>query len=59
MKEWRIALLFCQAKGDTAGSCFLKTVCPNPGGFGEEFYSNDSRVRFLMRIRVCAGPAFL
>ena len=20
-----------------------KTVCPNPGGFGEEFYSNGSR----------------
>ena len=22
----------------------LKTVCPNPGGFDEEFYSNSSRV---------------
>ena len=37
----------------------LKTVCPNLGGFGEEFYSNDSRVGLLIRIRVCAGPAFL
>ena len=34
-----------------------KTVCPNPGGFGEEFYSNGSRVGLLIRIRVCAGPA--
>ena len=29
------------------------------GGFGEEFYSNGSRARLLIRIRVCAGPAFL
>ena len=37
----------------------LKTVCPNPGGFGEEVYNNGSRVGLLLRIRVCAGPAFL
>ena len=35
----------------------LKTVCPNLEGFGEEFYSNGSRVGLLIRIRVCAGPA--
>ena len=34
-------------------------LCPNPGGFGEEFYSNGSRVKLLGRSRVCAGPAFL
>ena len=28
-------------------------------GFGEEFYSNSSRVGLLIRIRVCVGPAFL
>ena len=35
----------------------LKTACPNPGGFGEEFYISGSRVELL--IRVCAGPALL
>ena len=34
----------------------LRTVCPNPRGFGEEFYRNGSRVELLIRIRVCAGP---
>ena len=37
----------------------LKTVCPHREGYGEEFYSNGSRVGLLIRIRVCAGPAFL
>ena len=37
----------------------LKTVCPNPGRFGEGFYSNGSRAGLLIRIRVCAGPALL
>ena len=37
----------------------LKTVCPNPGGFGVEFYRSSSRVELLIRIRVCAGPAVL
>ena len=32
-----------------------KTVCPRLGGFGEEFYSNGSRVGLLIRIRVCMG----
>ena len=36
-----------------------KIVCSNPGGFGEEVYSSGSRVGFLIRIRVCAGPALL
>ena len=37
----------------------LKTLCPSPGGFGEEFYSSGSRVGLLIRIRVCEGPALL
>ena len=37
----------------------LKTVCPNPGRFGEELYSNGSRVGLLMSIMVCTGPALL
>ena len=37
----------------------LKTVCPNPEGFGEEFYSNGSRAGLLIRIRVCAVSALL
>ena len=31
----------------------LKIVCPNPGGFGEELYSNTSRVRMLIRLGSC------
>ena len=40
-----ITLLLCQAKGDTAAHV-LKTMCPNLGGFGEEFYSSGSRRGF-------------
>ena len=46
-------------KGGHSGLVPLKTVCPNLGGFGEEFYSNGSRAGLLIRIRVCAGPALL
>ena len=27
-----------------------KTMCPNPGEFGEEFYGNGSRVGLLIRL---------
>ena len=37
----------------------LKTVCPKPGGFDEEFYNNSSRVGLLIRVKVCVGPALL
>ena len=43
-------------KGGCSGLVPLKTVCPNPGGFGEEFYSDGSRVGLLISIRVCEGP---
>ena len=36
-----------------------KTVFPNPGGPGEEFYSNGSRAGLPMRIRMCAKSVFL
>ena len=36
-----------------------KLCVPTQGGFGEEFYSSGSRAGLLIRIRVCAGPAFL
>ena len=32
-----------------------KIVCPNPGGFGEEFYSNSSKVGFLIRLGCVQG----
>ena len=32
-----------------------KLCAPSQGGFGEEFYSNGSRVGLLMRIRVVYG----
>ena len=41
-------------RGGHSGLMPLKTVYPNLGGYGEEFYSNGSRVGLLIRIRVCA-----
>ena len=46
-------------KGGHSGAVPLKTLCPSSGGFGEGFYRNGSRAGLLVRIRVCAGPAFL
>ena len=37
-----------------ADLCF-STLCPNPEGLGEEFYSKGSRMGLPIRIRVCAG----
>ena len=34
-----MALLFCQAKGNTAGSYLKKTACHNPKGFDKGFYN--------------------
>ena len=48
--EIAIALLLCWAKGARVGSCPPKTVCPNMGGFGEEFYNNGSRAELLIRL---------
>ena len=42
VKEKRIALLFCQAKGATAGECPQDCVSQLGGG-SEEFYSNGSK----------------
>ena len=53
------SLIALPGKKGHRGLVPLKTVCSNPGGFGEEFYSNGSRVGLLIRIRVCAGPALL
>ena len=36
-----------------------KSVFWNPGGFGEDFYSNGSRMRVLKRIGLCKEPEFL
>ena len=38
------AVLLCQKKEDAVDSCALRSVYPNPGGFDEEFYNNDSKV---------------
>ena len=35
-------------------SCPRK-LCPNPGGFDEEFYSNSSRVGLLIRLGCVQG----
>ena len=34
------------------------TMCPNLGGFDEEFYSNDSRVGLLLRLGCVQGLHF-
>ena len=34
-------------KGRRKRLLLLKTMCPNPGEFGEEFYDSDSRVGLL------------
>ena len=55
VKQKRIVLLLCQAKGDTVGSCPLNCVV----GLAEEFNTNSSRAELLIGVRVCAGPALL
>ena len=35
-------------RGGHSGFMSLKTMCPNPGGLGEEFYSSGSREGWLM-----------
>ena len=42
-------------KGLHSGLVPPKIVCPNPGGFGEEFYSNSSRVGLLTRLGCVPG----
>ena len=42
-------------KGGHSGLVTLKTVCPNLGGFGEEFYSNGSRAGLLIRLGCVQG----
>ena len=45
--------------GDTEGSCSLKMMCPNPGGFDEELYSNGSRVGLLKRLVCVQGCVYV
>ena len=51
-KDSFIALL---GKGRRSGLLPSKTVCPNPGGFVEEFYSSSSRAELLIRLRYVQG----
>ena len=44
MKKKRIALLLCQEKGVTVGSC-PENFVSRPGGDNGEFYSNGSERR--------------
>ena len=37
----------------------FNTLCSNPGGFGEQSYSDGSRTQMLIRIRAYAGSALL
>ena len=46
-------------KGGHSGLLPSKTVCPGPGGFDEEFYSNSSRMRSLTRLGCVQGLHFL
>ena len=40
-------IIVLPGKGGHSGLMPLKTLCPNQGEFGEEFYSNGSRVGLL------------
>ena len=42
-------------KGGHNGLLPLKTMCPNPGEFGEEFYGNGSRAGLLTRLGCVQG----
>ena len=42
-------------KGGHSGPLLLKTMCPNLGELGEEFYSNGSRVELLIRLGCVQG----
>ena len=42
-------------KGGHSGPLPSKTVCPNLGGFGEEFYSIGSRAGLLIRLGCVQG----
>ena len=42
-------------KGGHSGLLPLKTMCPNPGGFNEECYSNSTRMELLIRFRCVQG----
>ena len=46
-------------KGGHTGLLPSKTICPNPGGCDEEFYSNSSRVRLLTRLGCVQGLLIL
>ena len=43
------SLISLPGKGGQGGLLPLKTVCPNMGGFDEEFYSHSSRLALLIR----------
>ena len=42
-------------KGGNSRLLLSKTMCPHPGGFDEEFYSNSSRMELLTRLRCMQG----
>ena len=42
-------------KGGHSGLLPSKTMCPKPGRFDEEFYSNSSRAGLLTRLRCVQG----
>ena len=44
------------AKGGHRKLVPSKTVRPNAGGSGEEFYRNGLRTQLILRISVCTGP---
>ena len=50
--EKKSFILLCFAKQRwTQWAHVSKTVCPNPGGFGEEFHGKGSRMGLLTRFK--------
>ena len=55
MKVEKNSSIALPGKGEHSGLLPLKTVCPHLGDFGEEFYSNGSRVDLLIRLGYVQG----
>ena len=54
--EKNSSIVFPDKEGHS-GLLLLKTKCPNPGEFGEEFYGERLKAGAADKIKVYAGPA--
>ena len=59
MKQKKESFIALPGEGRHSGFLSLKSTCPNPGGYVEEFYSNSSRVGLLTRLGCVQGLRWL